>query len=121
MGEGTEVHSCRMLNRLGRLVETIIGTGPVQDPHPEQAKENWIIDVSPIHLLKPFHPSDHIGPEPIVKEEVWVHVPPPTVVDDHLIFQLPWFPNAMEGVLGDLQFPSAFPSKGNEEGNYLIS
>ena len=104
VGEGTEVHNCRMSNCLGYLVKMIIGTGPVQDPHSEQAKENWIIDVSPIHLLKPFHPSNHIGPKPIIKEEVWIYVPPPSIMDNSLVVQLSWFSNTMEGVLGNLKF-----------------
>ena len=87
----------------------------------EQAEEDQVVYMSPIYLLKPFCPLDHVGPELIVKEEVQVYVPPPMVVDNCLVIQLPWLPNPMEGVLGNLQFLSAFPSKGNKEGNYLIS
>ena len=34
---------------------------PPVNPHPEQVQENRIVDLSPIHLLKPFHSLDHIG------------------------------------------------------------
>ena len=64
---------------------------------------------------------DHVGPKPIIKEEVWVHVPPPPIMDDHLIIQFPCFPNTMEGILGDLQFSISISFIGNEEGNYLKS
>ena len=76
-----EVHSHRVLNHLGHLVKTIIGASPIQDPHLEQVKKDWIIDVSLIHPSKPFHPLDHIGPEPIVEEEIWVHIPPSSIMD----------------------------------------
>ena len=116
MGEDTEVHSSQVLNHLGHLVKTIIGTSPVQDPHPEQAKENWIVDASPINLSKPFHPSDHIGPEMIIEEEVRVYVPPPAVMNDGFIVWLPWLPNAVEGILGNLQALSVFYQK-EQRGN----
>ena len=87
-GKGTEIHGCGMSNGLNYLIKTIVGTGPVQDPHLEQAEEDQIIDMSLINLLKPLHPSDHIGPETIS-----------------------WLPNAMEGILGNVQSPSAFHQK----------
>ena len=111
----------RVSNSLGHLVKTIVGTSTIQDSHLEQAKENWIIDTSPIHLSQPFHPSDHVGPEPIIKKEVWVHIPPPMVVDDCFIVQLPSFSNTVKSVLGNLQFSISVSSIGNEEGNYLVS
>ena len=120
-GEGSEVHSHGMMNRLCRLVKMIIRASPVQDPHPEQAKEHQIVDISPNHLLKPFHPSDHIGPKPIIKEEVQVHVPPPTIMDDCFVVRFPCLPNAMKGVLGNLQFSVSISIRMNEEGNYLVS
>ena len=114
------MHSHRVSNCLGHLMKTIVGTSPVQDPHLEQAKKNWIIDMNLIHLSKPFCPSDHIGPELIIKGEVQVNIPPPAIMDKHFIIWFPWFPNTMEGVLGDLNSLSVFPSRGNKEGNYLI-
>ena len=116
MGEGLEVHCHRVLNGLGSLAKMIIRASPVQDPHPEQAKENWIIDTSPVHLSKPFCPSDHIGPEPIGKEEVQVYVPPPMAVDNCLVIWFPWFPNAMEGILGNLQFSVSVSIKRKRRG-----
>ena len=98
------MHHRQVSNGLGYLVKTIIWTGPVQNPHLEQAKENQIIDSSLVHLVKPFSSPDHVGPESIIKEEVQVNVPPPVVVDDGLIVRFPHLPNAMEGVLENLQF-----------------
>ena len=80
-----------MVDSLGHLVYVFIRTGPVQDPHPEQVKEDWIVDTSPISLSKPFCPSDHIGPKTIVEEQVWVHIPPPPVMNDSLIIQFSRF------------------------------
>ena len=104
MGKGLEVHGCGMVDCLGRLVETIVGAGPIQNPHPEQAKEDQIIDTSPIHLLKLLCSLDHVGPKSIIKEKVWVYVPPPAVVNNGLVVWLPWLPDTVEGILGDLQF-----------------
>ena len=79
------MQSGRVSNGLCCLVQPFIQTGPVQDPHLEQAKEDWIINMSLINLSKPFHPSDHVCPKLIVKEEVWVYVPPPPVVNGGLV------------------------------------
>ena len=108
-----------MSNRLGSLVHPVVWTSPVQDPHLEQVKEDQIIDSCLVHLLKPFYSPDHIGPELIVGEEVWVYVPPPLIVDNSLIIRFSGFPNPMEGVLGDLQFSVSVSISRNKEGNYL--
>ena len=103
MGKGAKLHGCRVLDGLCCLVHTIIRTSPVEDPHMEQAEQDWNINPRPINLIKPFHPLDHIHPELIVKEEVQVHVPPPLVMDNLLIIGLILFNYPMIGVLGDLQ------------------
>ena len=91
-----------MLDGLGCLVHLLVRASPIQDPHPEQAKEDWIIDVTPINLYKPLSPLDHVHPEPIIKIEVWVHVPLPPVVNDCLVVQFSSLHNPMEGILGNL-------------------
>ena len=103
MGKGAKLHGCRVLDGLCCLVHTIIRTSPVENPHMEQAEQDWNINPRPINLIKPFHPLDHIHPELIVKEEVQVHVPPPLVMDNLLIIGLILFNYPMIGVLGDLQ------------------
>ena len=75
-----ECHSGSVLDRLSRLMKTIIGSLPIENPHPEQRQESWIIDLRPIHLLKPLCPLDHVGPESIIEEQVQIHVPPPSIV-----------------------------------------
>ena len=62
-----EMHGSGVSDCLIHLVKTIIGTGPVQDPHLEQAKENRIINMSPIDHSKPFSSPDHIGPKLIIE------------------------------------------------------
>ena len=114
MGEGLEVHSPGMSNHLCCLMKTIVGTSPVQNPHLEQAEEDQIVDTSPIHLSKPFCPSDHIGPEPIIEVEVQIHVPPPMVIDNCLVIWLPCLLNAMEGILGYLSISVSVPSTGTK-------
>ena len=101
-GEGMELHSHRVLDGLCCLVHMIIRTSPIKDPHTEQAEENWIIDTSPINLSKPFHPSNHVCPKPIVEEKVWVHVPPPPIFNDGLIIGLILLDHTVVGVLGYL-------------------
>ena len=98
-------------------MKTIVWTGPIQGPHSEQAQENQIIDLSLVHLLKPFCSLDHIGPKLIIKEEVRVDVLPPLVVGSLNV--LPGFMNAMECVLGNLQFFISISTSGKKEGNYL--
>ena len=89
-----------MLDHLCCLVHLIIGSFPVEDPHLKQRQEGRIIDLHLIHLLKPLRPSDHIGPKLIVKEQVWIHIPPPLIVGSLCV--LSSFHNSVEGVLGDL-------------------
>ena len=117
MGKGSEMHCSGVSNHLGCLVETIVWTSPIQDSHPEQAQENRIIDSSPVHLSKPFSSPDHVGPKLIIKEEVRVDIPPPSVVGGRFI--LPGFLDAMEHILGDLQFSVSISTSRNKEGNYL--
>ena len=57
------------------MVHSIIGSFPVKDPHPKQRQEGQIIDLHLIHLSKPLRPSHHMGPKPIVEEQVWIHIP----------------------------------------------
>ena len=113
------MHCSRVLNGLCSLVQPVIRTSPVEDPHPEQVEKDRIVDTSLIHLLEPFCPSDHVGPKMIIKVEVWVYVPPPLIVNNSLVVRLPHLPNAMECILGDLQFSISISFIGNKEGNYL--
>ena len=102
MGKGAELHNHRVLNGLCSLVHTIVGTHPIENPHAEQTEQDQIIDLSLINPSKPFHPTDHIHPEPIVKEEVQVYVPPPQVFDNHLIIGFTFLNHPVVGILGYL-------------------
>ena len=51
--------------------------------------------------MKPFSPTDHVGPQLIIKEQVRKDVIPPAMVSSHLV--LPLLADPMKGVLGDLQ------------------
>ena len=100
------------------LVKTIVGSFPIEDPHVQQRQQQSIVDLHPINYTEPFCPSDHVGPQLIVKEQVQEDVIPPAMVCCRLI--LPVLADPVEGSLGDLSnFSSAFPSKGNEERGYL--
>ena len=103
-----------MSDGLGCLVKTIVRASPVQDPHTEQAKEDQIVDASPIHLLEPFSSLDHVGPETIIKEQVWEDVPPPLIVYNSLIIQFILLNNPVEGILGSLSNSVSIPSKGTK-------
>ena len=101
MGEGTKLHGCGMLDGLSCLVHTIVGTSPVEDPHVEQTEQNRIV----IWTNQPneaIPPLDHVWPKLIVEEQVWVHVPPPLILDYDWIIGLVLFNHSMVGVLGDL-------------------
>ena len=93
-------HSGTMLDCLSHLMHTIIGSLPVEDPHPKKRQEGRIIDLGMVHLLKPLCPSDHMGPEPIVEEQVQIHIPPPPIVGS--LGVLSSLHDPMEGILGDL-------------------
>ena len=92
-----------MLNRLSRLAEMIVGSFPIKDPHLEQRQERQIVDPRLVHNSEPFSPSDHMSPQPIIKEEIWEDVIPPSMVCSLRI--LPVFDNPVEGVLGNLENP----------------
>ena len=71
--------------------------------------------MSPVNSLKPFSPPDHVCPKLIVEEEVWIHVPPPPVVNDGFIVWFPCLHDPVKGILGNLHFCQS------SEGNYLVS
>ena len=50
--------------------------------------------------MEPFSPVDHVGPQPIIKEQVQEDVIPPVMVGGHLV--LPLLADSMKGILGDL-------------------
>ena len=53
--------------------------------------------------MKPFSPLNHMGPQPIIEEEIWEDIIPPLMVCSRLILPLM---NPMEGILGDLELSS---------------
>ena len=101
-GKGAKLHGGRVSNGLHCLVHAIVGTGPVQDPHMEQAEEDWIVYMSPINPSEPFCPSDHVHPQTIIKEEIQVHIPPPPIVNNGLIIGFTLLDHPVIGVLGYL-------------------
>ena len=88
---------------LSCLVETIVWSLPVKDPHLEQRQQGRIINLPLVNHMKPFGPTDHVCPQPIIEEEVWEDIIPPTMVCSHLVF--PLLVDSMEGILGDLENP----------------
>ena len=75
--------------------------------------------MSLIYHTKPPCSADHVGPKTIVEVEVWVHIPPPLVMDNCLVVWFSCLPNTMEGILGNLQFSVSIYFNENKEGNYL--
>ena len=57
-----------MSDRLRGLVETIIWSLPVEDPYAQQRQQRQIVDLLPVDHTQPFGPTDHMGPQPIIKE-----------------------------------------------------
>ena len=102
MEKGVELHSCRVLNGLCHLVHMIIETGPVKDPHAEQAEQHRIVNSSLIYPSKPLHSLDHVHPELIVKEEIWVYISPPLVLNNSLVIRLILLDHPVVGILGYL-------------------
>ena len=56
-----------MPDRLRCLVKTVVGSFPIEDPHTQQRQERGIVNLHPIYNLEPFSPSDHMGPQLIIK------------------------------------------------------
>ena len=91
-----------MPDHLCCLVETIVGSFPIEDPHMQQRQKRGVVNLRSINHSEPFSPSDHMGPQPIIKVKVWEDVIPPVMVCSRLV--LPILTNPMEGILGDLEF-----------------
>ena len=89
-----------MPDRLRSLMEMIIQSLPVEDPHAQQRQQRQIVDLRPIDHTQPFGPMDHMGPQPIIKEQVRKDVIPPAMVCRRLVF--PLLADPVEGILGDL-------------------
>ena len=89
-----------MPNRLGCLVKTVVRSLPIEDPHTQQRQQRGVVNLRPIDHAEPFSPTDHMGPQPIIKEQVWEDIVPPVMVCRHLVF--PVLANPVEGVLGNL-------------------
>ena len=81
-------------------METIIQSLPVEDPHAQQRQQRQIIDLHLIDHTQPFSPTDHMGPQLIIKEQVRKDVIPPAMVCGCLV--LPLLTDSMKGILGDL-------------------
>ena len=97
-----------MSDCLRGLVETIIRSLPVEDPHAQQQQQQRsIVNLRLVDHTEPFSPSNHMGPQSIIKVQVRKDVIPPAMMGGRLI--LPLLVNPMEGVLGNLPiFSSAF-------------
>ena len=89
-----------MPDHLSGLVKTIVRSLPIEDPHAQQRQQRGVVNLHLVDHTEPFSPLDHMGPQPIVKEQVREDVIPPAMVHHRLI--LPLLADAMEGVLGDL-------------------
>ena len=100
-GKETKCDGGTMPDRLHGLVKTIVGSFPIEDPHTQQQQQQRIINLRLVDHTKPFSPVDHMGPQLIVKEQVWKNIVPPAMVGRHHV--LPLLANPMEGVLGNLQ------------------
>ena len=61
-GEKPERNGGSMPDCLSRLVETIVGSLPVEDPHAQQRQQGGVINLCLIDYTEPFSPSDHVGP-----------------------------------------------------------
>ena len=66
-GKESEHDSGTMPDHLRGLVKTIVGSFPIEDPHAQQQQQQSIIDLRPVDYTEPFSPSDHMGPQPIIK------------------------------------------------------
>ena len=80
-------------------MKMIIGTCPVEDPHVKKVDQNWVVDLGSVHSPQPLCSMDYVGPELIIKEEVWEHIPLPLVLVDCSISSMD---NTKETILGYL-------------------
>ena len=95
-----------MPDHLRGLVEMIVGSLPVKDPHAQQRQQRQIVNLRLIDHTEPLSPMDHVGPQPIIKEQVRKDIVPPVMVCSHLV--LPLLADPMKGILGDLQNSQCF-------------
>ena len=72
--------------------------------------------MTPIDPSEPFSPLNHVHPEPIVEEEVRIHVPPPPIMNDRLVIWFPRLPDPVEGVLGNLSISLSVSIKKKQRG-----
>ena len=96
------------------LVKTVIWSLPVEDPHAQQRQQRRVINLCPVDNVKPFGPADHMGPQPIIEEQVQEDVVPPAMVCGCLI--LPLLANPMKSILGDLENSPQCFSKQKQRG-----
>ena len=89
-----------MPDHLCCLVKMIVGSLPIEDPHMQQRQQRSVVYFCMIDDSEPFSPSDHMGPQTIIKVQVREDVVPPTMVCGRLV--LPRLANPVEGILGDL-------------------
>ena len=61
-GKELKCNSGTMPDHLHSLVETIIWSLPIKDPHTQKRQQQQIIDLHPIDHTEPFSPLDHMGP-----------------------------------------------------------
>ena len=90
-----------MPDRLCCLVKTIVGSLPIENPHAQQRQQGSVVYLRSIDFSEPFSPSDHMGPQTIIKVQVREDIVPPTMVCSCRI--LPCLEDPVEGILGDLQ------------------
>ena len=83
-----------MLDRLSCLVETVIGSFPVEDPIWSNDRRDGLLILVWLMTQSHLAPVDHMGPQPIIKDVI----PPMMVCNRHILL----FDDSVEGILGYL-------------------
>ena len=65
----------------------------------KKVDQNWVVDLGSVHSPQLLCSMDYVGPELIIKEEVWEHIPLPLVLVDCSISSMD---NTKETILGYL-------------------
>ena len=61
-GKETKCDSSPVSDCLSHLMEMIVWSTPVEDPHVKQRQQGRIVNLPPIDHTKPFGPVDHMSP-----------------------------------------------------------
>jgi len=74
-----------MTHRRCRLVESIVGSLPIEDPHLHQVEQHIVGHHLPIQGQEILMGADHVGPKEIIVMKIQEAIAPPPLLDHELV------------------------------------